>query len=109
MTGNSGFPRTELRTATNVPVELYSFDNATFEITHTINVSQHGACISSETSWAPNQRVSIRALDERLKSHARIVYCRGSCGQAYVIGVQLQQPTGAWPEMLKTLAASNGM
>jgi|GEM_PF-1909570 len=109
MTGTSGFPRTETRTAMNVPVELYSFDNATFEITHTINVSQHGASVLSETAWAPNQRVSIRALDAQMKSHARIVYCRGSFGRGFVIGVQLQQPTGAWPEKLKTLAASNGM
>ena len=109
MTGTSGFTRAEIRSAVNVPVELYSFDNAAFEITHTINVSQHGACISSETAWAPNQRVTIRALDGHLKSQARIIYCQHSCGRGFVIGVQLQQPVGAWPEKLKTLAASNGM
>lgn len=109
MTGTAGSRRTELRTAVNVPVELYSLDNAAFEITHTINVSQHGACVSSDTAWAANQRVSIRALDGQLKSHARIIYCQNSCGQGYVIGVQLQQPIGTWPEKLKTLRASNGL
>lgn len=108
MTGTAGFGRMELRTEMNVPVELYSFDNATFEITHTINVSEHGACVSSDTAWAPNQRVSVRALDGQLKSHARIVYCQHSCGQGYLIGVQLQQPAGKWPEKMKTLRASNG-
>lgn len=109
MTGTAGSSRAEFRAAMNVPVELFSFDNATFEITHTINVSEHGACVSSDTAWAADQRVSIRALDGQLKSHARIVYCQHSCGQGYVIGVQLQQPVGAWPEKLKTFTASNGL
>lgn len=109
MAGTAGSRRTELRSAVNVPVELFSFDNATFEITHTINVSEHGACVSSDTAWAANQRVSIRALDGQLKSHARIIYCQHLCGQGYVVGVQLQQPSGAWPEKLKALAASNGL
>lgn len=109
MTGTADSRRMELRSALNVPVELYSLDNAAFEITHTINVSRHGACVSSDTAWAPNQRVSIRALDGQLKSHARIIYCQHSCGQGYVIGVQLQQPVGAWPEKLKAFAASNGL
>lgn len=109
MTGTALLRRTELRSAMIVPVELFSFDNATFEITHTINVSQHGACVSSDTAWAPNQRVSVRALDGQLKSHARIIYCQHSCGQGYVVGVQLQQPIGMWPEKLKTLSATNGL
>jgi hypothetical protein len=109
MTGTALARRTELRSAVNVPVELYSLDNAAFEITHTINVSEHGACVSSDTAWAADQRVSIRALDGQLKSHARIVYCQHLCGRGYVIGVQLQQPNGAWPAKLKALAASNGL
>lgn len=100
--------RTEIRSVTDVIVELYSLDNATFEITNTIDVSQHGARVLSKTGWAPNQRVSIRALDGHLESRARIVYCQQFTEQSYAIGLELQQPIGAWPTNMKSFKASNG-
>src|SRR5437667_3273751 len=47
--------RTESRIPEKLLVELYSFENATHEITSTINVSLHGARVLTKASWAPNQ------------------------------------------------------
>lgn len=101
--------RTELRTSLNVPVEVYSLDNATFEITNTIDVSQHGARVLSKTGWAPTQRVSIRALDGQLESRARIIYCELLGERSYAIGMELHEPSGTWDVPAKSLRASNGM
>lgn len=100
--------RTELRTSLNVPVEVYSLDNATFEITNTIDVSQHGARVLSKTGWAPAQRVSIRALDRQLESRARIIYCELLPERCYAIGMELQDPIGTWDVPMKSFRASNG-
>jgi hypothetical protein len=109
MAGTFPSRRVEFRSTTNVFVELYSFDNATFEITNTIDISPHGARVLSKTGWAPNQRVSIRALDGHLESRARIVYCEPLAEQSYAIGLELQQPMGAWEPPKKSLKAGNGM
>lgn len=101
--------RTELRTSLNVPVEVYSLDNATFEITNTIDVSQHGARVLSKTGWAPTQRASIRALDGQLESRARIIYCEPLGERSYAIGMKLQDPIGAWDVPMKSFRVSNGV
>jgi len=61
--------RTESRVPKYVLVELHSFENATHEITSTVNVSPHGACVLTKDPWAPHQMfpfdrsqaISIRA------------------------------------------------
>ena|SRR5207253_6756509 len=45
--------RTESRTPEKMLVELYSFENATHEITSTINVSLHGARVLTKVPWRP--------------------------------------------------------
>ena len=104
MAGATNVPRAETRKSMSVFVELFSFDNSTYEITDTIDVSPHGARVLSKTPWAPNQRVSIRALGGHLESQARVVYCE-QLAQQYVVGLELQHPTGEWLTQKKALRA----
>src|SRR6266568_5170995 len=54
--------RTEGRVPKKVLVELYSFDNAAYEITSTVDVSLHGARVFTKAAWARNQRLSIPSV-----------------------------------------------
>ena len=89
--------RRENRTAKKVFVELYSLDNAAYEITNTIDVSPHGARVLSKNPWAANQRLSVRSVLGHLYSSARIVYCEPHADQSFAIGLELYHPTEDWP------------
>lgn len=92
MAGTSQAQRLETRTPTNVLVELHSFDNGAFEITNTVDVSQHGARVLSRTVWSPDQRVSVRMIRSGVSSPARIVYCRPSKERTFAVGLRFQDP-----------------
>jgi hypothetical protein len=89
--------RRETRTARKLFVELYSFDNAAYEITNTIDISPHGARVVSKNPWANNQRLSIRSVLGDLYSSARIVYCQPRADKSFTVGLELHQPTEDWP------------
>jgi len=89
--------RTESRIPEKMLVELYSVENATHEITSTINVSLHGARVLTKAPWVPDQDVSVRSVHGSLYSRAHIVYCKPLPDQSYSIGLQLLQPTKNWP------------
>jgi hypothetical protein len=100
------WPRRETRTARKVFVELYSFDNAAYEITNTIDVSPHGARVLSKNPWAANQRLSVRSVLGHLYSSARIVYCQPRADKSFDIGLELHQPTEDWPAVSATATPS---
>ena len=108
MAGLQHSGRAEKRSLLIVSVELHSFENATFEITNTLDVSPHGARVLSKTVWAPNQRVSVRALNGCLESPARIIYCKHFNYQSSIVGLELLRPEGAWPGFQKSFKASSG-
>jgi len=96
--------RTESRIPEKMLVELYSFDNATHEITSTINVSLHGARILTKAPWTPNQAVSVRLVPGNLYCRAHVVYCKALPDRSFSIGLELLQPTASWPAVSRTSA-----
>lgn len=94
--------RTETRTALKLFVELYSFDNATFEITSTLDVSRHGARVLSDAPWAPDQRLLVRMVGGQLNSRARVAYCRPHACEKYVVGLEIHDPAQYWPTFAQT-------
>ena len=96
--------RTESRVPKKVLVELYSFDNAAYEITSTVDVSLHGARVLTKAPWATNQRLSVRSVQGNLFSRARIIYCRSLLDRSFSIGLELLHPTGDWPALGATSA-----
>jgi hypothetical protein len=94
--------RTESRIPNKTLVELYSLENAAYEITSTINVSLHGARVLTKAPWAPNQDVSVRSVPGNFCSRAHIVYCKPLPDNSFFIGLELHQPTGDWPAFTET-------
>ena len=88
--------RTEIRTPMKVPVELYSFENATYELTYTVDVSPHGARVLTKDPWQSNQHLTVRSVQGNLYSRARVAYCQPLEGRCFAIGVELRQATKDW-------------
>src|SRR2546430_8966621 len=103
----NAFPpvRAESRVPEKMLVELYSFENASHEITSTINVSLHGARVLTKASWVPHQDVSVRLVPGNLYSRAHIVYCKLLPDRSFSIGLQLLQPTESWPAIGRSSTA----
>jgi hypothetical protein len=101
MTTGPGSTRTEIRTPLKVLVELCSFENVTYELAYTIDVSSHGARVLTKNPWELNQHLTVRSVQGNLYSHARVAYCQSVDGRSFAIGVELRQPTADWTEPLK--------
>ncbi len=93
--------RTEVRTPRKVLVQLCSFENVTYELAYTVDVSAHGARVLTKNPWQSNQHLTIRSVQGNLYSHARVAYCQSVDGRSFAIGVQLRQPTADWTEPQK--------
>src|SRR5215472_13516138 len=81
-------PRAEKRTSMRVLVEVCSFENASYELAYTINVSRRGARIISKHAWNLNQRLSVRSIEGNLNEPGRITYCDPAESNTFAIGVQ---------------------
>ena len=90
--------RTEIRTPMKVLVELCSFENVTYEVAYTVDISAHGARVLTKNPWRSNQRLTVRSIQGNLYSSARVAYCQSAGGSTFAIGVELHQPTADWTE-----------
>jgi len=93
--------RTESSVLKYVLVELHSFENDRCEITSTVDVSLHGACVLTKDPWAPHQDVSVRSFPGHLHSRAHVVYCKPLPDDSFSVGLEFLQPTGDWPALIK--------
>jgi hypothetical protein len=98
MTAGPRSSRTETRTPMKVLVELCSFENVTYELAYTADVSPHGARVLTKNPWQSNQHLTVRSVQGNLYSHARVAYCQFVDGSSFAIGVELRQPTVDWTE-----------
>ena len=99
MTATGPSPRrTELRTPLKVLVELCSYENATYELAYTVDVSPHGARVLTNNPWQSNQELTVRSVQGSLYSRARVAYCQSIDRRSFAIGVELRQPTAEWTE-----------
>ncbi len=72
--------RTEIRTPMKVLVELCSFENVTYELTYTVDVSAHGARVLTKNPWQSNQHLTVRSVQGNMYSRARVAYCQSPRG-----------------------------
>jgi PilZ domain len=77
-------------------VKLSSGGSAAFELSATINVSCHGACVETKQYWPADEQISVRSIRGNLFSRARVAYCKPQSQNAYVMGLDFQFPTGDW-------------
>src|SRR5467141_405916 len=101
MTTGPRSTRTEIRTPLKVLVELCSFENVTYELAYTVDVSAHGARVLTKNPWQLNQHLTVRSVQGNLYSQARVAYCQSVEGRSFAIGVELSQPTADWTEPQK--------
>ncbi len=101
MTTGPRSTRTEIRTPLKVLVELCSFENVTYELAYTVDVSSRGARVLTKNPWESNQYLTVRAVHGNLYSRARVAYCQSVDGSSFAIGVELRQPTVDWTEPQK--------
>ncbi len=101
MATGSPSSRMEIRTPLEVPVELCSFENVTYEVAFTVDVSAHGARVLTKNPWQSKQRLTVRPVHRKLSSSARVAYCQSVGGNSFAIGVELPQPTVDWTELQK--------
>jgi hypothetical protein len=104
MTTGPRSTRTEIRTPLKVLVELCSFENVTYELAYTVEVSSRGARVLTKNPWESNQHLTVRAVHGNLYSRARVAYCQSVDGSSFAIGVELRQPTEDWTEPQKCSA-----
>lgn len=93
--------RAEIRTPMKVLVELCSFENVTYEVAYTVDVSAHGARVLTKNPWQSNQHLTVRSVPGSLCSPARVAYCESVGGNSFAIGLELRQPAEDWPEPQK--------
>jgi len=89
--------RAEKRIPVRMFVKLSVPDSGRFEITQTIDISRHGARVVSKRSWEHNQHLLLRSLRGNFTSYARVAHCETLSNNSYALGLQLLNPTGAWP------------
>lgn len=91
--GNYG--RMEARMDIPVAVQLRG-EKRRPEMTLTLDVSAHGACVQTRRPWNSGEHLAVQSLAGDLFSQARVTYCLQTKGEGYVIGLHLIQPCGRW-------------
>lgn len=92
--------RAETRIPVRMFVKLSLRGSNTFEISPTINISCHGARVETKTRWELGQHLSVRSIRGNLYSQARVAYCQRQPDSSYVVGLELQFPTGDWTKAI---------
>src|SRR5258708_17920017 len=92
--------RTENRTRVEVAITLVSLDLATYEVTTTLDVSLHGACVLTKQQWTPNRRIDVRSLQGSFNGLARVGHCLQSKRVTFVMGLVIFFTAGAWRHAL---------
>ena len=88
--------RTEIRTPMKVLVELCSFENVTYELAYTMDVSPHGARVRTKNPWQSNQHLTVRSVQGNLHSRARVAYCQQLERTKFALGLQLVERVEEW-------------
>src|SRR5713101_519732 len=89
--------RYEKRSERAVTVEVLRLDESRLnKIAVTENVSPRGARIVTDCNCAPGKHVLVTALEEGVKSLARVVYCQRVESAKIAIGLQLVVRVEEW-------------
>jgi PilZ domain len=88
--------RAEERIPQRMFVRLSFPDGGNFEMAQTIDISRHGARVSTKKPWEPNQHLMIRSLRGHFTSYARVAHCELLEDNSYCLGLELYNPVGDW-------------
>lgn len=96
MTGPHPARRAEPRIPMRMFLKLSVRGSESFELSPTINVSLHGARVEMKRPVECGEQLWVRSIRGNLYSHARVAYCNRQENNSYVVGLNLQFPTGDW-------------
>lgn len=65
----------------------------------TENVSSRGARVITDSTCAPGESVVLGALEENLKSPARVVYCQRLADGRFAVGLQFNRRFEKWEKL----------
>jgi hypothetical protein len=88
--------RAESRISLKMFVKLSDPATGAFEITSTIDVSSHGACVLTKSLWATNHDLLVQPIRGSPSSRARVAHCETRADGSHVIGLELYPPTDDW-------------
>jgi hypothetical protein len=93
------FHRTEPRIPKNVLVRLFDPEKRDFEISLTVDVSDHGALVVCKNPLPPNTHISVHSMGRSMYSPARVVHCQPLKDRSYALGLELADPLPDWLEI----------
>jgi PilZ domain len=88
--------RRETRIPIKLFVNLYRPDTQSFEVASTIDISNHGARVTTKAAWEPNQPLSVRSIRGNFYSRARVVHCQRDLTGSFQVGLEMYFPEGNW-------------
>jgi hypothetical protein len=96
--------RREARIPIKLFVNLYRPDTQTFEVASTMDISNHGARVTTRASWELNESLSVRSIRGNFYSRARVVHCRRDLTGSFEVGLEMYYPEGNWTGASKAAA-----
>jgi len=66
------------------------------ELTHTENVSAHGACVVSRRPWHRGELAQVTSFGEQIRLRAKVIHCRRFSADRYVVGLTVQGHEVTW-------------
>jgi len=66
------------------------------ELTYTENVSAHGTCVISKRAWQAGEAVQVTSFEEQVALRGKVVHCRKSSNDRYVVGITFQRSEVTW-------------
>ena len=71
------------------------------ELTHTDNLSAHGAGVISSRHWKPGEIAEVTSLNDRITLRGRVAYC-AKCGEGrYHVGLYFNEQEVTWNPYVK--------
>ena len=96
------FSRTEPRIPKSILVRLFDPEKREFEISLTVDVSDHGALVVCKNPLPPNTYISVHSMGRSMYSPARVVHCQPLKDRSYALGLELADPLPDWLEIQRS-------
>lgn len=93
--------RKESRIPIKLFVNLYSPETHIFEVAPSVDISCHGARVTTKNFWKPNLPLSVRSIQGKFFSKGRVVHCQRQEG-SFIVGLEMYYPEGNWAAASET-------
>ena len=71
------------------------------ELTHTDNISGHGACVISSREWKSGEIAEVTSLNDRITLRGRVAHCAKREEGRYYVGLYFNEQEVTWNPYVK--------